>query len=306
MEVSKIILKSRTESAELLSMRSLNARKDLTVSEKFHYQNLEKGYEGEMKFDQLTESLLKECFIINDLLLEFNHSYFQLDSIVISQNTINLIDVKNFSGDYYLESENLFNVSSHREYNNPIIQLKRSSALFRQLLQSLKFNFFVDSSIIFINPEFTLYQAPMDQPIILPTQVNRFLKDLSALPSEMNESHRQLAKKLISLHQTKNPHSFVPKYPIEQLRKGVMCPRCYCLTQTIEGKKCKCSKCGHVESLNSAVLKSVNEFKLLFPDQKVTTNIMYDFCKIISKDTLGKILRRNFKILGSHQWTYYE
>ena len=113
--------------------------------------------------------------------------------------------MKNFSGNYYLESDNLFNVINHREYKNPIIQLKRSGTLFRQLLQSLKFTSFVDPAIVFINPEFTLYQAPMDQPIILPTQVNHFLKDLSVLPSKMNENHRQLAKKLITLHRLKIP-----------------------------------------------------------------------------------------------------
>ena len=61
-------------------MRSLNARTDLTENEKFYYQNLEKGYEGEMKFDQLAENFLKDCYMINDLLLKFNHSYFQIDS----------------------------------------------------------------------------------------------------------------------------------------------------------------------------------------------------------------------------------
>ena len=38
-----MILKSRTESDELLKMRSLNTRMELTQEEKFHYFTLEKG-----------------------------------------------------------------------------------------------------------------------------------------------------------------------------------------------------------------------------------------------------------------------
>ena len=76
-----MLLKSRTESNELLAYRYLNTRMELTDKEKFHYLNLEKGYEGEVKFDQLTETLREERYIINDLLLEVNNSYFQIDSL---------------------------------------------------------------------------------------------------------------------------------------------------------------------------------------------------------------------------------
>ncbi len=55
-----MLLKSRAESHELLIMRSLNTRLELTEKEKFHYLNLEKGYEGEVNFDLLAESLQEE------------------------------------------------------------------------------------------------------------------------------------------------------------------------------------------------------------------------------------------------------
>ncbi len=41
-----MILRSRRELDELLEMRSLNTRIELTQGEKFYYFNLEKGYEG--------------------------------------------------------------------------------------------------------------------------------------------------------------------------------------------------------------------------------------------------------------------
>ncbi|RBP94721.1 nuclease-like protein [Cytobacillus firmus] len=116
---------------------------------------------------------------INDLLLEVNNSYFQTDTLIISETMIHLLEIKNFQGDWHLDSDKLYTVTSGREYKNPIYQLKRSAAL----LQTLKQNYPVEASVVFINPEFTLYQAPMEQPIVLPTQVNRFMKDLNTMNS---------------------------------------------------------------------------------------------------------------------------
>ena len=109
-----MLLKSRSESDELLKMRFLNTRMELTEKEKFHYFSMEKGYEGEVKFDLLAESLQEEMYIINDMLLEINNSFFQIDSFIISQGVIHLLDIKNFQGDFYLESDKLYSVKAGR------------------------------------------------------------------------------------------------------------------------------------------------------------------------------------------------
>lgn len=71
-----MILKERSESNELLVLRSLNTRMELVEKDRHYYLSLEKGYEGEVKFDQLAVAIPEERYIINDLLLEFNHSFF--------------------------------------------------------------------------------------------------------------------------------------------------------------------------------------------------------------------------------------
>ena len=94
-----MLLKRRSVPDELMSMRFLNSRMEFTEKERFHYSNLEKGYEGEVKFDLLAESLEEERLIINDLLLEVNNSFFQIDALIISQGMIHLLDIKNYQGD---------------------------------------------------------------------------------------------------------------------------------------------------------------------------------------------------------------
>lgn len=260
-----------------------------------------------MEFDKLTINLQEERYILNDLLLEVNNSYFQIDSLIISQGVIHLLDIKNFHGDYYFESDKLYAMLTGREYKNPINQLKRSETLFRQLLQNLKQNFLVEASVIFINPEFTLYQAPMNLPLIFPTQVSRFINNINNTPSKLSEGHMKLAQQLLSLHQTKNPFTIVPDYNYEQLQKGIYCRGCMSFLISRKNTTLVCEKCGVHEKFDQAILRNIEEFKTLFPDRKITTQSIYEWCKLdLHKRTLSRILKSNYTTFGSTRDTYYK
>lgn len=279
----------------------------LAEKEKFRYLNLQKGFEGEVAFDRKAESILEERYIINDLLLEVNDSYFQIDTLIISQDVIHFLDIKNYEGDCYLEGDKLYSVTTNREYKNPINQLKRSATLFRQLLQNLKLNFLVEPSVIFINPEFTLYQAPMDQPIILPTQVQTFLRNFNKTPSKLNDHHKKFSQTLLSLHQTKNPYTNLPEYNYDQLQKGIYCKSCFSYLILRYNNSFICKKCGEQESIRAAILRNIKEFELLFPEERMTTQIIYEWCNTdISIKTLMRILREHYSMYGNARRTYYK
>lgn len=302
-----MLLKGRTESNELLTLRHLNVRMELSKKEKSHYLSLEKGYEGEVKFDLLAESIQEERYLINDLLLEVNNSYFQIDALIFSQGVIHLLEIKNFQGDYYLDSDKLYSVTTNHEYKNPVNQVKRSASLLRQLLQNMKQDFLIEASVIFINPEFTLYQAPLDQPIILPTQVNRFINDFNKTPSKLNDRHMKLAQKLISLHQTKNPYTILPNYSNDQLQKGIYCKNCTSFLVSRKNDDFVCENCGEHEKIESAILRNVKEFKLLFPEQRITTQNIHEWCKVnLHRKTISRILKKNHTKYGSTSNSHYE
>ncbi|MFD0826810.1 nuclease-related domain-containing protein [Neobacillus sp. M.A.Huq-85] len=82
--------KPRPVPIDLIKMRSLHARMNLTPTERKYYLNREKGFEGEVMFDKLTEKLESDCLILNDLLFELNNTEFQIDTTIIFQNTISL------------------------------------------------------------------------------------------------------------------------------------------------------------------------------------------------------------------------
>ncbi|WP_226644395.1 nuclease-related domain-containing protein [Mesobacillus subterraneus] len=302
-----MLLKKRSESKELVVLRYLNTRMELSAKDKFQLSNLEKGYRGEIEFDVLTEKLSEERYIIDDLLLQVNNSYFQIDKVIISGGLIHLLDVKYHEGDFYLESDKFFSVKSGREYKNPVIQLKRSETLFRQLLQNLKLNYLVQASVVFNNPEFTLYQAPMDLPIILPTQINRFLKEINDTPSKLDENHKILANKLLSLHNDKNPYTNLPEYNYEQLEKGMHCRACGSFNTSIKKQHLVCGKCGNSERAENAIIQQIEEFKLLLPEVKITAQSIYEWCNIdINKRRITRVLKKYYKAAGTTSDTYYE
>ncbi|WP_394136562.1 hypothetical protein [Cytobacillus oceanisediminis] len=71
-----MFLKHRFETDELIMLRYLSGRMQLTSKDYSHYLNLEKGFDGEKQFDKWLERLPDELIIVNDLLLEYSHTIF--------------------------------------------------------------------------------------------------------------------------------------------------------------------------------------------------------------------------------------
>lgn len=301
-----MLKKVRTKPLKLEIFESLDTRMNLLPEDKQNYLNLKKGYEGEVMFDSLTDKLEGDCYILNDLRLKFNNGVFQIDTLIIFQKIIQAFEVKNFEGDFFYEDGKLY-IKNKTEIKDPLLQLRRSESLLRQLFQRLGFSILIEGSVVFINPEFTLYQAPLDAPIIFPTQLKRYMKTLNTTPSKLNGMHEKLADKLVSLHTEESPYETLPAYEYPKMKKGFTCKMCHSFMIIVAGNKCVCGQCNHAEDVETAVLRHVREFKLLFPDRKVTTNEIFEWCGVIdSKKRISRILGKNYKVMGVHQWTYYE
>lgn len=109
---------------------------------------------------------------------------------------------------------------NHKEISNPLNQIRRNETLFQQILQKHGLeNKTITSSVVFINPEFTLYQAPLTLPFIFPTQIQRSLKRINHHSSKANKFQKQLAGKLTSLHINKSPFQNYLHMNIKNYRK---------------------------------------------------------------------------------------
>jgi hypothetical protein len=163
--------------------------------------------------------------------------------------------------------------------------------LLRQLIRDLGNNLPIEAYIVFVNPEFTLYQAPKNLPFILPTQLNRFLKKINRKPSRLNNIHRKLADKLVTLNINELPYTRLPTYEYEQIKKGFTCKVCRSFSLSVRVHVLVCKECGCEELISFAVIRSVEEFKLLFPNRKVTTNGIHQWCGLVeSKKRITRYL----------------
>lgn len=302
-----MLYKPRTVSPEIFVLNSLNLRLELSLNEKQYLANLQKGFEGEKMFDSFTENLIENGYIIHDLLLQTNNNTFQIDSTIITSEEIHLFEIKNYEGDYYYQNDRIFTMN-HKEISNPLNQIRRNETLFQQILQKHGLeNKTITSSVVFINPEFTLYQAPLTLPFIFPTQIQRSLKRINHHSSKANKYQKQLAEKLTSLHINKSPFSKLPPYEYKELQKGIFCEVCNSFEVAEAGTNVLCKECGHEEAFEKVVLRNVEELKLLFPNEKITTPLLYDWCRIIpSKKRIRKILEKHYKLIGNNRWSYFE
>ena len=301
-----MIFKHRTEPSELVILKLLNNRMQLSKTHLQNYASLKKGFEGELLYDSKMEKLECDCLVLNDLLLKINNQTLQIDSLVIMNHVVYLLEIKNYTDDYLYKSEKLFQ-KDQSDITNPLIQLHRSESLLSQLFCKLNFRIPIQSFVLFINPLFTLYQAPLGLPFIFPNQINRFVERLNSHPSKLQEQHYKLGNSLLSLHITENSYHRCPPFHYKQLRKGILCTDCLSFTLTISGRECICTSCGNKELVESAILRNVKEFKLLLPHEKITTSSIYEWCEIIpSRKRILRTLKKNFKQIYISKKSYFE
>ncbi|WP_409254288.1 nuclease-related domain-containing protein [Bacillus sp. SCS-153A] len=298
------MMKERMESEELRVYRSLNVRKTLNAKEKHHYAGLEKGFEGEKLFDEWLKPVLGNRILLPDMQLMPSTTYIQIDTILLTSKPIYLFEVKNLEGDHIFEDGNIHR-SDGTETKNPILQLKRNEPVLRTILKNLGYNIPIHSIAVFVNPRFHLYNAPVDLPIIYPNQLDRFIAKLEETPSFLKRTHTELATKLISQTIPDNPYFKLPNYQYNELRKGIVCPSCGRFFKAYS-KTLNCLSCKHQEDSYSAILRSLGEFKILFPERKLTVSQAMEWCGIIKdRKTIKHFLAKNFKLVSLGRGSYY-
>ena len=108
----------------------------MSLSEIRIYQNQVKGFEGEQCFDEIMTFHNPRGFVINDLLIGTQETFYQIDSLLITSDHIYLYEVKNYSGSYYYKDGVIHSKSGH-ELQDPVAQAERKRAYLHNLLLNL-------------------------------------------------------------------------------------------------------------------------------------------------------------------------
>src|SRR5699024_1861387 len=215
------------KSKTLQMLLSLKQRCTLSEDDEAALYTEQLGYQGERAFAlRLEKSLRKEYVVLYDVLLEQKNSHFQMDCLLICEEQIYLIELKYLEGNYYFHDNDFYTVNSRKRIKNPFYQIQRSEDLLRSFLHKHKLPYNIHSYVVFNHPSFTLYQAPIQTNMILPTQIEKFLQKLNNQPVRTTSKEELLVETFYREHIEKNPFERLPAYPYEKLNKGIFCLNC--------------------------------------------------------------------------------
>lgn len=287
----------------------LQKRKPLSVEEHQLLRRLSKGYSGEVRFFRILQSEL-QCSPIQlfNLYLKINGSDCQIDCLLIFQNELILFEIKNYQGDFLLKDNKWYILSNSSQENikNPLNQLQRTELMLHQLLKEKQIPLTIKSYLIFVHPEFILYQAPLNLPLILPGQLKRFIRTLQNTPSATHQYHHDIANMLKQKHNHTPAYDSGPIYDYNHLKKGVICEKCCDSMEVYDTNMMRCMACGFTDSFESATVKTIEEFNTLFPDQKMTVKSISEWTDHhATKYKIRTVLAENYFSKGDGRGAYY-
>lgn len=293
--------------SSLLQQEILLRRKNLSSTEKHQYNRQYKGLIGEKRLATSLEKIsFDKALPLYGLLFNANETEFQIDCLLLTTETIFLLEVKNYTCNYYINDNKIYSLQTNKEITNPFLQLERSTFLFNKLLEQLNVTLDVRSYIVFVNDDFTLYQAPIHLPVIFPTQIKRFIQKINANSPPLTNEISSIAKLLTSHHQDRSAYKQLPSYGFDELKQGVFCVKCCEKLQRKDKFYFKCPNCELLTHINTIILQATVEYHTLFPTRHITTKRVNDWCgNAFSNTTVRHVLQENLQMIPNGRYTHY-
>lgn len=115
----------------------------------------------------------------------------------------------------------------------------------------------------------------------------------------------QFVEYLLTQRIEEYPYLRLPKYTFKELKKGIPCQNCNGFLTNFSRTKLICHNCESIEKLDESVLRSVEEFLTLFPDERITTDKLYEWCSVVSKRSIRSILLNSYQRIGEGRGVHY-
>lgn len=291
-----------------LVLKALKQRLLLSRELELYLENLERGQNGEDHFvvDVLGD-LTCAHVVLRDVRLQMDKNHFQMDAVLLSGKQVIVFEVKNWSGTFEYRDGQFVSRRSAKPYKNPTEQLGRCVANLQYLLKTWGYDFEVVGRVVFINPSFYLYHAPVDQPLLFAPELPDWIKGLNRFEGWVSEVHRELAALLISLDcPAKVDFEILPEFSFSDLKKGIACWECGSFSTEITGRRVHCLDCRRVEWADETIIRMAEELARLFPKMKVTSRLVGDYCGgRFTRRRIHKNLAAKFEMVGNTKGTSY-
>ncbi|WP_142303692.1 nuclease-related domain-containing protein [Neobacillus soli] len=262
------------------------------------------GYWGEIALANYVKELPQDkYYIFHDLQLQIHGIYFQIDTLLLSQNYILIIEAKNISGT--LVFDNVFKqlIRIHKDgteesFEDPRVQCERLQSLLRRWMVKNGCKLLPIDTLVFLKSTNTILKTNSADnadfnKVCKGRDLFNKIEKLEQRYNQVkvnNETIIQMGKLLLS-QQSPKPINILEEYKLtaKDIRSGVCCPieTCRFIPMNYKRGKWNCPAC-HTTS-NDAHLEALGDhFYLIKPTM---TNIeCRNFLHLPTYDTSQKIL----------------
>ncbi|AZB42790.1 NERD domain-containing protein [Bacillus sp. FJAT-42376] len=258
------------------------------------------GYRGEHSIDYYLQQLSGEKYsILHNIHIPFNQNSFQIDTLIITNQCIFILEVKNFSGTLIFDQtfKQLLRIWQGNEecFPDPILQVDRQKNSLLQFLRSkgiLKWSVF--PMVVISNPA-TAIKTNKEYPeaekqVVHAGGILSKLKELE-LPlsrDEKSSSKKQVIDLLLNSHVEKD-FDVMGYYKVSDLdiMCGVECSKCNTLTMERKRKAWVCTRCRN--RAKEAHGLALMDYYLL-KSNRITNRQFREFTGLISVSAASKLL----------------
>ncbi|WP_246941398.1 nuclease-related domain-containing protein [Bacillus pinisoli] len=275
------------------------------------------GYRGEQSMNYYYSYLMdnKYC-IFHDLRLFDQQHYFQMDTLLLCPSFILIVEVKNFIGTLFFDSnfKQLIRTHNGKEeaFPNPLIQAKNHQRKLSDWLEVNKLpSLPIESLVVISNPQAIIRTSPNYKEAFQKVTTSQNFLDKLVLIEATYKTERltgkeikKISKMLLSKHAEGNP-DLLRQFSInkDDLLLGVYCPSCSRIPMNRIETKWFCTFCNAYSS--DAHIHSLSDYLLLF-ETTITNRKLREFLRIESRNIATYLLSSmNLPTTGKGKGTTY-
>ncbi|WP_323702579.1 nuclease-related domain-containing protein [Mammaliicoccus sp. Dog046] len=288
---------------DMLYLKALDSRIEQTDFQ-LELRNKMLGFEGELAVDQML-NLSNQIIYRHDL--EFvAHKQIQIDFLVVHNNQLSILEVKNYFGDFEIYETCMKNAYNH-QYPSPFIQMDTTKNTLNQILYSNNIKIPINEYLIFPNETFSARTTiPHRSKVLLRSEFYKFPK---LFQSYQIATDQQLLQQICQL-QTPFSHKYksIDKVDFSKINKGLKCPNCKSIHTIIFEKFKKfsiCQNCNKTIKRDELYRFNILELAIINGESGFTIDEAVDWCEAKNIFTVKKICNQNLSSTGERYKKYY-
>lgn len=267
-----MIIKNRDKPFELLQLEALRGRITFSAEQERLYRYLTTGFVGECLSDRMVENAAERVIQMHDLLLTSGGRTCQVDSLLVVDGKIYLLEIKNWEGSFEIADGRFVGLSAC-----PLAQLQRSKMIIEHLLGRFGFRIEVEARVLFVNPKLQLYGLTRSDPVLLLHQIEPYFRNVAGAHA-WDSWDKKIADFLLLQHVAENRFANPVVFDKFAVARGVMCVDCRVRMRAYDLLRLQCVKCGQTELKRECLARSKAEMEVLFEEPVHPKYALYNWC----------------------------